>query len=64
MVKHFCDNCEKALDGGPWVRVEYKLTDVNSNSNLVQESRKHFSDLCPECYKQCMKILNGGNKDD
>lgn len=60
MIKHFCDCCEKPLDGENWVRIEYKLIDVNAERDMTHEGSKRYSDLCPECYKNCMKILDGG----
>lgn len=64
MVKHFCNCCEKSLDGKNWVRIEYTLTDVNTEKDMIHEGSKHYSDLCPECYQKCIKILNGGNEND
>ena len=61
MIKHFCDCCGIQLDGEEWVRIEYKITNVNDTSMFTHESRKKYSDLCPECFKDCAKILDGGN---
>lgn len=59
MIKHFCNCCNKKLDGGNWVRIEYRLIDVNTVNDITQESRKYYSDLCPKCYSRCIKVLKG-----
>lgn len=64
MIKHFCNCCEKLLDGKNWTRVEYRLIEIDNDLDISHESSKIYSDLCPDCFKNFTKILNGGKDND